>query len=373
MNDPQRNSRPARWRKIPPESESREDGASGRQGIRTPEPRHGTTPGRRGARAPRNRQAPSAPSLPGSNRAGSGSDAEPIRSAPRPPLPAAAAGRHPPEHREHLRLQQHDLTPQAAAWLVARATVRHGERVVEVGPGTGSITRALLAAGAEVIACEMDPQRARALSQELPEALAAGRLRIIPADARTWTPARDGRPWRVVANPPFQHTAELLRGWVLAQDPPIKIDLLLQRQAAEKLCGSRHDGHSRSSALLAACGRSVILGGLPREAVSPPSHVDLALWAQRREPDAPDATVLRSLDAVLMQAFAGAHSMKLALRGLCTPEQVRRLSADGGWSLDAHPRTLSAAHWLAVVAILRHGRPAQRTSSSTSNRRPAAT
>ena len=117
-------------------------------------------------------------------------------------------------------------------------------------------------------------------------------------DTRGWDRSNHG-----LALPPFSHTAELLRGWMLASEPPHKIDLLLQRQAAEKLCGSRFDGHTRSSALLAACGRSVILGGLPRDAVSPPARVDLALWAMRREPGAPDATTLRLLDRVLEQAF----------------------------------------------------------------------
>ena len=71
--------------------------------------------------------------------------------------------------------------------IARRAGVRPGETVLEIGPGLGSLTLALLEAGARVIAVEIDPVLARALPVTVADRMpgAAGRLRVVQADALT--------------------------------------------------------------------------------------------------------------------------------------------------------------------------------------------
>ena len=121
-----------------------------------------------------------------------------------------------------------------------------GVTVVEVGPGPGGLTRALLAAGARrVIGIERDPRAVAALAEVA--AHYPGRLEIIEADALTFDPRPhlDTGPTRVVANLPYNVATALLVAWLSATPwPPWYDDLVLmfQREVAERLIANPGSG-----------------------------------------------------------------------------------------------------------------------------------
>ncbi len=246
---------------------------------------------------------------------------------------------------------QHDLAVGPAMRMVADARIRADAVVLEVGPGLGALTDALLASGARVVAIERDPQRVAILHQRFAGPLANGQLKLLLGDALKRTPIMTS-PWRVLANPPFSLTAPLVRRWLLeSQPPPQAIDLVLQREAALKLTGA--DGaHTRSSIIAHVCGTPRVVRHLPRDVVTPPSRVDLAIWSHQRHAHAPAAEELIALDRLLEIAFAGPHTMSEALRGLATGIQVRRQAAEQGWDPEHHPRTVLPAAWQAFARLL---------------------
>jgi 16S rRNA (adenine1518-N6/adenine1519-N6)-dimethyltransferase len=284
---------------------------------------------------------------------------------PQAVVPVHGAGRA-----EHLDdpttlggVQQHDLHPQAALRFVDLINVKPGDAVLEVGPGLGAITHALLEAQAIVTAIETDPERVRQLRLRFATAVKGGRLMLVTGDATKVAPRFDG-PWRVVANPPFHHTADFLRRWWLMDAGPRRVDLLLQLETARKLCGQhgggtrgesrfQAPGHSRGSAFAAATGRPAIHGGLPRDAVTPPARVDLAFWSWTAADDTPSPGERRSLDALLTQAFAGPRTLPEALRGLATSTQVKAFAAHHGLTLATHPREVPPAAWKDLARLLR--------------------
>ncbi len=247
--------------------------------------------------------------------------------------------------------QQHDLTDGHAIRLVQEAGIAPGTNVLEVGPGLGALTAGLLAAGATVVAIERDPGRVVHLQQRFPAPLGSGQLTVLTGDALQVTP-RLRPPWRVLANPPFNLTAPLVRRWLLELDPaPDAIDLVLQREAAHKLTGS--DGaQTRSSIIARLTGTPHVVRHLPRDAVTPPSRVDLAIWRHRREREAPSPAELAAIDRLLDVAFAGPRTMNEALRGLATSVQIRRQASEQGWRPDEHPRTLTPAAWQTLARLL---------------------
>ncbi len=262
------------------------------------------------------------------------------RPAPAPAAPSLARALH-----------QHDLRPEAAARLVQLAQVKAGDRVVEPGSGSGVLTEALLAAGARVWAVELDPRRCDLLRERCADALADGRLHIVLGDA-VREPVDPGGAWRVVGNPPFNTTAALLRRWLLDDHPagpPAAIDLLLQRQAAEKCCQSRWGGHTRTSVLLHLWGGARTGAGFPRDATEPPSHVPLVAFHARRTRTAPGADRLRAVDRLLEVAFAGPHTVRDALRGVIPGKVLGRLGPGLGFDPAAHPRTVPPAAWLELA------------------------
>jgi len=126
-------------------------------------------------------------------------------------------------------LGQHFLgSERLAAQLVADAGVGAGERVVDLGAGTGLITAALAARGAHVLAIELDPKLSARLAARFAH---TPNVTVLTADVRDVPLPRN--PFRVVANPPFGHTSAILRR--LLDDPDgglVRADLVVQWQVA---------------------------------------------------------------------------------------------------------------------------------------------
>ncbi len=245
---------------------------------------------------------------------------------------------------------QHDLSAQTAGIIVQQAALIPGATVLEIGPGLGAITAALLAGGSTVLAIERDPERVAHLRQRFAPALTSKQLTLMSGDAMRVIPTLHGT-WSVVANPPFSLTAPLVRHWLLQSQPPQTITLVLQREAAEKLTGVSL-GHTRSSILSHLTGVPAVALTLPRQAVTPPSRVDLAVWHHRRHARAPKPTALQAVDRLLAIAFAGPRTMQEALRGIATGIQLRRQASNHCWLLEDHPRTLTPAAWLDFAQLL---------------------
>lgn len=159
-----------------------------------------------------------------------------------------------------------------------------GVRVVEVGPGPGGLTRALLAGGAEVIALERDPRCLAAL-REVAEAY-PGRLRVEEADATAADFAKvaapDGGPTRVCANLPYNVATPLLVGWLESEPWPPWFDrltLMFQREVAERIVATPQQRASYGRLAVLANWRceTRILFDVPRSAFVPPPNVTSAV------------------------------------------------------------------------------------------------
>lgn len=197
--------------------------------------------------------------------------------------------------------------------IVSQAGVAQGERVLEVGPGLGSLTLGLLAAGASVTAVEIDPVLAEALPgtvAEVAEAEAA-RLQVIGADALALAGADvDPSPTALVANLPYNVSVPVLLH-LLAEFPSIEHGLVMvQREVGERLAaqpGSRVYGVP--SVKMAWHAQARVVATVPRAVFWPVPNVDSVLVAmQRREPPA-TACSRADVFAVIDAAFAQRRKM----------------------------------------------------------------
>lgn len=154
-----------------------------------------------------------------------------------------------------------------------------GATIIEVGPGPGGLTRALLMNGAsKVIAIERDARALPALAEI--EAHYPGRLEVIEADAlqTNYTALAGGSPdVRIVANLPYNIGTELLLRWLLSAPwPPFykSLTLMFQREVAERITsrpGSDHYG--RLGVLAGWRTEARIVFDIPPQAFSPPPKV----------------------------------------------------------------------------------------------------
>ncbi|HWA45048.1 MAG TPA: 16S rRNA (adenine(1518)-N(6)/adenine(1519)-N(6))-dimethyltransferase RsmA [Hypericibacter adhaerens] len=228
-------------------------------------------------------------------------------------------------------LGQHFLLDLNLTGRIARAAGDLGAgTTIEIGPGPGGLTRALLAHGARrVIAIELDPRCVEAL-QELAAAY-PGRLEIIAGDAMAIDPAKLGdAPRRIVANLPYNVSTALLAQWLPSLSRLERLVLMFQKEVAERLAakpGTRDYG--RLSVALQWRAEVKRLFDLPPRAFTPPPKVTSSVVEIRPLPQprfAADAELLERLTAA---AFNQRRKMLRQSLRSAVPDAAALLEAAG--------------------------------------------
>ena len=234
--------------------------------------------------------------------------------------------------RADKRLGQHFLLDTNLLTRIAGlAGDLSGRTVLEVGPGPGGLTRALLESGADrVIAIERDPRCIQALDDLV--TAADGRLTLIEADALEieLQEIAAGRKLTIVANLPYNVGTALLLRWLDQLGQIESMILMFQREVADRLTASpRSKDYGRLSVLVPWLCRTERLINLPAKAFVPPpkvasSIVGLTPYAQPLAPaDKP------TLQRVLAAAFGQRRKMlRTSLKPL-TPDPRPWLEAAG--------------------------------------------
>ncbi|MFT0892462.1 16S rRNA (adenine(1518)-N(6)/adenine(1519)-N(6))-dimethyltransferase RsmA [Pseudochelatococcus sp. G4_1912] len=189
-----------------------------------------------------------------------------------------------------------------------------GVTVVEVGPGPGGLTRALLANGAKrVIAIERDSRCLPILAQ-IAERY-PGRLTVIEGDALETdiTPYLDDGPARIVANLPYNVATPLLTGWLTAERwAPWwqSLTLMFQREVAERIVATPKDpkDYGRLGVLCGWRTEAHILFDVPASAFVPPPKITSSIVHLVPRPS-PDTVRTSTLEMVTLAAFGQRRKM----------------------------------------------------------------
>lgn len=209
------------------------------------------------------------------------------------------------------RLGQHFLLDLNLTRRIARAAAPLGEGiVVEIGPGPGGLTRALLLEGAEhVIAVELDPRAVQALGEL--QAVSEGRLEIVAGDALGIDVAALGSsPRRIVANLPYNISTALLVRWLHAAGDIADMVLMFQKEVADRLAATpRTKDYGRLSVLAQHVCTVQRLFDVPASAFVPPPKVVSSIVRLTPRPAAERLANLRPLERVTAAAFGQRRKM----------------------------------------------------------------
>ncbi len=224
-----------------------------------------------------------------------------------------------------------------------------GRAVIEVGPGPGGLTRALLESDAgKVVLVEKDA-RFIPLLEELDDG--SGRLAIIEGDALKVRESElvEG-PAHLVSNLPYNVGTALLIKWLTGPWTPHALTLMFQKEVAERIVAAPGgEAYGRLAVISQAVADARIVLHLPAAAFTPPPKVASAVVHLVPKPDRPDRETLKRLERVTAAAFGQRRKMlrsslkQLGGAGLCEA---------AGIAPDARAETVDLAGFLRLAATL---------------------
>jgi 16S rRNA (adenine1518-N6/adenine1519-N6)-dimethyltransferase len=245
--------------------------------------------------------------------------------------------------------------PETARRIVEAARLTPADTVLEVGPGDGALTRALLQEAGHVAAVEIDPARASALRERM-EGPSRGRLRVLTGDALTrpygaWlAEAGYSGPAVLVANLPYNVATPLLTRAMEEPETIARILATVQREVAERFAARAGErGYGYLSVRTAAFARARRLFDLPPGAFRPAPKVVSSVLEIVPLEGAPPPLRARAL-ALASRAFQARRKvLPNALSGEGGRDRWVRALAALGKDARSRAEELAYADWLALA------------------------
>jgi 16S rRNA (adenine1518-N6/adenine1519-N6)-dimethyltransferase len=223
--------------------------------------------------------------------------------------------------------------------------------VIEVGPGPGGLTRALLEADCRVVAIEKDA-RFLPLLDQLAQA-APGRLTVVQddalrADERALADAViPGAPVHVVANLPYNVGTPLLIKWLTGPLRPRSLTLMFQKEVAQRIVAQPgEDAYGRLAVICQVLTQAQIVMDLPARAFTPPPKVASAVVRLELLTDPPSEALLNALERVTREAFGQRRKM---LRSSLKAVGGAELCLKTGIDPDARAETIDIAGFVRLA------------------------
>jgi 16S rRNA (adenine1518-N6/adenine1519-N6)-dimethyltransferase len=242
--------------------------------------------------------------------------------------------------------------------IVSEAGTGPGRRVLEIGPGLGILTRALLETGATVTAVELDHGLAAFLRDRLAADIAEDRLRLIEGDALDLdlvdlVPP----PYDVIANLPYHITSPILHALLGHPPRPERLVLMVQREVAERIAAPAGQ-MSYLSVFVQYHARVRIARLVPAAAFEPEPAVESAVVVLEPYPDddrLADAAQEEALWRLVQAGFRERRKMlhNVLARQLPVPsERIDAALSAATIAPDRRPQTLDVGEWLRLLEEL---------------------
>jgi 16S rRNA (adenine1518-N6/adenine1519-N6)-dimethyltransferase len=250
--------------------------------------------------------------------------------------------------------------------LVAAADLDDRCTVLEVGPGTGSLTGELLEQAGHVVAVEIDSGLIRVLQAQFAN---QPKLTLIHADALAGKHAIEPRvleavaestrrlagPFRAVANLPYNAGTPLLVELALLDDPPDRACITIQQEVADRICADAgsDDYGPLSIVLQTACDVKRIARVPPQAFWPAPNVTSVMLRFDRRRGLGATPAALRRLSSVVHAGFAHRRkTLRHNIAGLSNPDVIARLPAELKDAASKRPEEISPQAWRQLAAVL---------------------
>lgn len=242
---------------------------------------------------------------------------------------------------------QHFLqSPSVIRAIIEAADLNPGDTVVEVGPGTGVLTRALVETGAKVVAIEADRDLIPVLSAEFGD-----QIELILGDAldvaRDPVPLVPG-PWFLCSNLPYNVGTEILERFLASSHPPVRAVVMVQKEVGDRMMARPGDMSLLSVAVQVYAQVSRVVR-VPPGAFVPPPKVDSVVIQLDVTPKVQDPERLIALAKIGFRSRRKQLRKNLEEGGVGTRETVGAFLAQMGLPETARPQELSVENWIDLM------------------------
>lgn len=266
-------------------------------------------------------------------------------------------------HRAKKSLGQHFLRSKSAVRaIVSSGRVTADDMVLEIGPGEGVLTEALLATGARVVAVEKDRDLIPILSERFASELASGQFRLIEADVLEFDPSQHdltAGKYKLVANIPYYITGAIFEKFLSEDTQPSLMVVLIQKEVALRIV-ARDGKQSILSISVRAFGAPKITEKVPASAFRPAPKVDSAILlvdtisnARFKDGPLPKDAAIRHFFTIVRAAFA--HKRKLLARNLesvASKEDIVRMMTELSLPEKTRAEDLNPEMWFRIAERL---------------------
>lgn len=237
--------------------------------------------------------------------------------------------------------------------IVKAAEIVPGETVLEIGPGTGILTEALVAAGARVIAVEADRDLISPLREKFGDAIELVEGDVISLHHSVTQPLHDSsRPYKLVANIPYNITSKILETFLASKTPPTRMVLMVQLEVADRIAAAPPD-MSLLSVVCQAYADVKKVFNVSRTAFKPSPNVDSAVVRLdlRVEPAIDPEKIIRLAKIGFSSRRKQLHR-NLMGSNIATSAAVKEALTKIGLPPEARAETLSVHNWIQLLGLL---------------------
>jgi 16S rRNA (adenine1518-N6/adenine1519-N6)-dimethyltransferase len=251
-------------------------------------------------------------------------------------------------------LGQHFLMHASTAERIASvAGIESTDTVLEIGPGTGLLTRALLARAGKVVAVETDTDLIPRLEEAFAAEIASGRLELVHEDIRSFDTAQLPERYLLVANIPYYISGEILRKFLTDAHQPASMTLLVQKEVAARV--ARGAKESLLSLSVKAYGTPKYQFTVPAGAFIPAPAVDSAVLtiSSINRDNFNNMAQEQAFFDILHAGFA--HKRKLLIRNLeefAAPEEIKKGFDAADIDAKARAEDVSLSKWLLLTSAM---------------------
>lgn len=176
------------------------------------------------------------------------------------------------------------ISERALDKIVTAANVKPGDKILEIGPGTGILTEKLLGKSVSILAVEKDSRLVKILSEKFKNEIARGKLKLISADflKLPFPKTLEKLGWKsgqykVIANLPYQITSPTIERLLERNFLPTVVALTIQKEVAERLCANPGDLSSLAVLVQTCTQKCTLLAKFPSSYFFPSPKIDSAL------------------------------------------------------------------------------------------------